>query len=350
MTHQKFNLDDTVAAEAASWVVQLDEGNLSADDKLALAEWINRSPRHAQEIRKFSNLWTQVDLRIDEALAGYSKPKTNILHGLKAIINVKPKSFATLAFTVLLAFTISISHFSLNPSLETEVSATQTIVLNVGIGDNLKETLSDGSIIHLNTDTVVKVDYSAKFRTINLIRGEAFFDVVKDERRPFRVYAKENVVIAVGTQFIVRLDSEKLQVIVQEGRVRLDDVEVQEPSILEKAARALNSEQPVYLDVGQVAAVDSNIRKVVELTPAILEQKQAWRNGDLVFSGDTLAHVVSELGRYNEVEITMSPQLRDLRIGGRFKATDVDRILEAIELSEGIKSTKLSDGAIYLSR
>ena len=350
MTHQKFKLDDIVAAEAASWVVQLDEGDLSADDKLALAEWINRSPRHAQEIRKFSNLWTQVDLRIDEALAGYSKPKTNILQGLKAFISVKPRSFAALTFTVLLASAISINHVSLSPPLENEASATQTIVLNVGVGDNLKETLSDGSIVHLNTDTVVEVDYSAKFRTINLIRGEAFFDVVEDERRPFRVYAKENVVIAVGTQFIVRLDSDKLQVIVQEGRVRLDDAEAQEFSILEKASRALNSEKPVFLDVGQVAAVDNDIRKVVSLDPAILEQKQAWRDGDLVFSGDTLAHVVSELGRYNEVEITMSPQLRDLRIGGRFKATDVDRILEAIELSEGIKSTRLSDGAIYLSR
>ena len=350
MTHQKFNLDDTVAAEAASWVVQLDEGNLSADDKLALAEWINRSPRHAQEIRKFSDLWTQVDLRIDEALAGYSKPKTNVLQGLKAFISVKPKSFAALAFTFLVGSMISMNHFSLNQSPETEASATQTIVLNVGIGDSLKERLSDGSVVHLNTDTVVEVDYSAKFRTINLIRGEAFFDVVKDEHRPFRVYAKENVVIAVGTQFIVRLESNKLQVIVQEGRVRLDEAKTLEPSIFEKATRTLNPEKPVFLDVGQVAAVDNNISKVVDLAPSILEQKQAWRNGDLVFSGDTLAHVVSELARYNEVEITMSPQLRDLRIGGRFKATDVDRILEAIELSEGIQSTKLSDGSIYLSR
>ena len=349
MSHSKLNFEDTVAAEAASWVVQLDEGNLSADDKLALAEWINRSPRHAHEIRKFSALWTQVDVVVDEALAEYLKPKTNFIQYLKALISVKPKSFAALTFTVLFAGIVSLNYFKVEP-LDDGLK-NQTIVLNVDVGDDLKEVLSDGSIIHLNTDTVVEVDYSAQSRTINLIRGEAFFDVVKDENRPFKVYAKENVVVAVGTQFIMRLDFDKLEVSVQEGRVRIDESNfAAEQSIIERVSRPLKKEPPVFLDVGQVAVIDDKVEKLIDLSPVILEKKQAWRKGDLVFAGDSLAHVVNELGRYNEIEITMSPELRDFPIGGRFKATDVDRILEAIDLSEGIKSRKLSDGTIYLFR
>ena len=348
MTRSKLNFDDTVAAEAASWVVQLDEGNLSADDKLALTEWINRSPRHAHEIRKFSALWAQVDVKVDEALAGYLKSNTSTFQFLRALVSVKPKSFAALVFSVFFAAFVSLNHLSAEPS--NEGLENQTIVLNVGVGDDLKEVLSDGSVVHLNTDTVVEVDYSAKSRSIKLIRGEAFFDVVKDENRPFRVFAKENVVVAVGTQFIVRLDSDKLEVIVQEGRVRIGDSDNETQSIIEKASNAFAQEKPVFLDIGQVAVIDDEVKKLVDLAPVILERKQAWRNGDLVFAGDTLAHVVSELGRYNNVDITMSPELRNLTIGGRFKVTDVDRILEAIDLSEGIKSRKLDDGTIYLFR
>ena len=348
MNPSKLNLDDVVAAEAASWVVQLDEGNLSAEDKLALAEWMNRSPRHAQAIRQFSALWTQVDLELDQALAGYLRPKTSMFQYLKAVISVKPKSFAALACTALFASVVALHHGAVEPPAESITN--QMVVLNVGVGDDLKERLFDGSIVHLNTDTVVEVDYSAQSRSIKLIRGEAFFDVVKDEARPFKVYAKDNVVVAVGTQFIVRLDSNKMVVTVQEGRVQIGKSDNKAPSILEKASNILAPVDPVFLDIGQLAVIDDEVEKIVDLAPVGLEQKQAWRKGDLVFAGDSLAHVVSELGRYNDIEIAMSPELRELKIGGRFKATDVDRILEAIDLSEGIKSRKLPDGTIYLYR
>ena len=89
------------------------------------------------------------------------------------------------------------------------------------IGEQNSITLVDGSVIQLNTDSHIQVNYEKNQRSIVLMAGEAHFEVAKDPSRPFVVKAGDGMVRAVGTAFTVRINPEALKVIVTEGKVAL---------------------------------------------------------------------------------------------------------------------------------
>ena len=79
--------------------------------------------------------------------------------------------------------------------------------------------LPDGSTLYLNTDSTVTVRYSGHERMVEVVRGQALFQVTHDTARRFRVQAGEAGAIAVGTRFdVYRQDSATL-VTVAEGQV-----------------------------------------------------------------------------------------------------------------------------------
>ena len=342
----------TIIHEAASWLAQIDNGELSAEDKLALAEWINRSPAHAAELRNISALWGEVDRTIDTAILQSPPLKIKGFGFFANILRVKPAfTFAVMAMMAAAIMAISSMPFGEVDSRSPEVYVSQSpLVFNVDKGDRLTQTLEDGSIIHMNTDSVIEVNYTQDFRQLKLIRGEVLFDVKKDKLRPFQVLAKGKIAEAIGTKFIVRIDSDNVAVTVTEGRVKLDAIKRKINNEPLGDPEELTRNKPVFLDAGQSASVIENTVKLAKLEPIALEHKTAWMDDEFVFSGESLAHVVQEITRYNYVDINIDPELRTLPIGGRFRTTDVNRILEALELSDGIKVSRSADGAIYLSR
>ena len=83
-------------------------------------------------------------------------------------------------------------------------------------------TLTDGSRIELNTDTVLRVALGKDHRTVWLDKGEAYFQVKHDAARPFVIYTNGRRITDLGTKFLVRADQGRLEVALLEGRVRLD--------------------------------------------------------------------------------------------------------------------------------
>ena len=83
-------------------------------------------------------------------------------------------------------------------------------------------TLEDGSVVELNHGGKLEIDFSSETRRVRLVRGEANFTVAKNPERPFVVNAGGVDVRAVGTVFNVRLAREAVEVVVSEGRVKLE--------------------------------------------------------------------------------------------------------------------------------
>ena len=81
--------------------------------------------------------------------------------------------------------------------------------------------LPDGSRLTLDTDSQVEVTIDGKARTVQLERGQAFFEVAHDRQRPFVVDTGRLSVTAVGTAFSVRRVGSDIRVVVAEGTVRL---------------------------------------------------------------------------------------------------------------------------------
>jgi transmembrane sensor len=183
------------------------------------------------------------------------------------------------------------------------------------IGQVATVPMADGSKVILNTDTEIRVKLSATERHVDLKRGEAFFEVAKDPKRPFVIDAGDGRrVIAVGTQFSVRRDAEAIEVVVTEGSVRVED------------------QGETVLTPGSIAhAGDAGVLVQRRTVPEAQEQL-SWRSGILMFRDQTLGEAVVEFNRYNERKIVIAdPKVANLRIEGNFRATNVDAFVRLLE-------------------
>jgi transmembrane sensor len=173
----------------------------------------------------------------------------------------------------------------------------------------------DGSEVTLNTNSEIRVAVTERERRVELQQGEAFFKVAKDSQRPFVVVVGDQRVVAVGTRFSVRRNEEDIQVVVTEGKVRLESTGSLQPVAAGTIARASNA--GVLLQKTDLAAA---------------EEFLSWREGILVFRETTLADAVNEFNRYNIHKIVIAdPGVAALRVAGNFRANNVAAFVRLLE-------------------
>jgi transmembrane sensor len=161
------------------------------------------------------------------------------------------------------------------------------------VGEQRTVSLSDGSIIQLNTSTRIKARLSTQSRDIRLMDGEALFKVAHDRARPFNVQTLDASIVAVGTQFNVYQLDGRTKVSVLEGRVRV--------AAVDKPAAVLAA--PIVA-AGQEVEVRRDGRRVQRAGPDVVNSA-AWVQRRVVFKQEPLANVVAQFNRYRKL-----PQLR----------------------------------------
>ena len=192
----------------------------SAEQLADLKEWMQRSPEHRQQLKRLTQHWHSAN-RLTELsfpLPGSQRDGllANLRYQFKQLFSHGWQVTATMGVAVSLTVAIALS---LMPFNRDGVSGNG--IYETRIGEQNTITLVDGSVIQLNTDSQIQVNYLGNQRNIVLTAGEAHFDVAKDPQRPFVVSAGEGMVRAVGTAFSVRLDQQAVKVIVTEGKVAL---------------------------------------------------------------------------------------------------------------------------------
>jgi transmembrane sensor len=216
------------------------------------------------------------------------------------------------------------------------------------IGGLASVPLQDGSNITLNTATEVRVALTGRERDIELARGEAYFEVAKDTKRPFVVNVGKKRVIAVGTQFSVLRDGDEIRVVVSEGTVRIED----RPRTALAPALPLTvagSARAVLLSAGSVALTRSAGVLVQKETESKTQEQLSWRTGVLMFRDQTLGAVAAEFNRYNERQIVINdPTISNLKIEGNFRSTNVDAFVRLLESGFPVRATEI-DSKIVLS-
>jgi transmembrane sensor len=221
----------------------------------------------------------------------------------------------------------------------------ETQILATAVGQQRNVTLADGSVITLNTNTIVETDLSRRLRQIHLRKGEAHFQVAHDRSRPFLVHAGDAVVRAVGTEFEVRLLADQhVDVIVNEGRV---EVQATEQGSAAEVSRLQPSAKLRALRAGErLATSDYSVRQV---TSEQLSSQMAWREGAIIFDGQSLAEAIAEIERYTDARIVVSdPDTAALRVGGRFRTDDMQGFFDGLQSALPVVIRRASDGVIYV--
>lgn len=197
---------------------------------------------------------------------------------------------------------------------------------STGVGEIRSVALPDGSRAILNTDTALRLRFDGARRQVELLRGEAYFEVASMPARPFSVVGEALEATALGTRFTMQLshDGRGPDVAVEEGRVALRSGQAQ-----------------TELRAGDEATLGSDGRLVLS-RPDIAEQT-AWKDGKLTFSDRPLADVLATLGRYRRGRIlVLDERAARQRISGVFDVSNTDEALATLEASLPVSITRVT--------
>lgn len=334
--------DSMIHARALEWLVELEDQHTDALKLRSFAQWFLESTLHqdafveALAISAFSRrfdpgrrfdverLLTTPDDNV-VPFKGESSPRSEPEQPLIPIRPCRRFPAAICAsLLVLLGIPLVISSLRVLPDLFAGV-----VNYSAGIGERRFVPLEDGSTVELNTRSSIEVEMNSHVRQITLLSGEAVFTVRHDAGCPFRVISGGIVIRDVGTTFDVQQQANGgASISVLEGRVEIS-TRVPSPAV----QTALS---PMILEADHVADVmpfgdhiDVRIRAVA--APELARQL-AWRDGHLVFEGETLTEVVAKLNRYNRRQMKIVDQsIARKSIGGTFTTTDFDAFLDTIK-------------------
>jgi transmembrane sensor len=218
------------------------------------------------------------------------------------------------------------------------------------IGEQSTVNLADGTQIVLNTNSQIEVNYTDQYRLLRLERGEIHVQVAQDKGRPLSVIAGDKIVQAVGTAFSLEITSDQqIELVVTEGKV-LVGVHQSPLGGMAKATPAVLAPSSVTVAAGEELTLGAPEEEITEVSPEEIEIKLSWRQGNLIFRGESLEEAVTEIGRYTTVEfVILDDDIKKVRIAGLFKAGDVDGLLATLSENFDISYQRTDDGKILLT-
>lgn len=221
------------------------------------------------------------------------------------------------------------------------------------IGEITDVRLQDGSRMTLNTNSEAWVKFTPNERRVELVRGEAFFDDVRDPKRPFVVYVGDKRVEAIGTAFSVDVGSRDIRVIVIQGAVRLEERNNDLARPGDRQAHGGSAESAgsgatgVLLDADMIARAAGRDLLVQNISLVQAEQALSWRSGFLTFHDTTLGDAVLEFNRYNSHQMLVGdPAVAGIRISGTFRPTDYQAFVHLLQEAYSIQATSSGDATL----
>jgi transmembrane sensor len=287
----------------------------------AIAEWIARDPAHAVAFARAEAAWESTErLR---AIPGIEVAPPAPRHW--PLIPARPTRRHLLAGGAAAAASVAGLGTFLMLDREQKYSTRVGEVRDVG--------LADGSLLHLNTDSQVEVQLGPHHRMLQLLRGEAYFDVAHDSSRPFDVGVPGAVVRALGTAFNIRIRDAVVELTVTKGIVGI------------RPADGTMRKVPA----GGTAVIRPRAVAVTKMDQRTVDDRVAWRAGTIVLNGESVAEAVEEFNRYRSAPLVIGDQrVGRLRIGGRFKTDESASFLQALEQTLPVHIVTNDDGSVLL--
>lgn len=331
--------EEELRRRAAEWCVVMASGNAGKAEKAGFAEWVTASPRHLEEYAALESLWDEAArfgpwLGHDTRVVSLYPMRRSPMTGRLTPAAPRP-SRALAALLAILAILAIMTVFLLGTS---GPSGDALLRYTTVLGENRLLTLEDGSLVELNTDSAVTVDYNAERRLLQLESGEGFFTVRKDPARPFIVRSGATEVRAVGTAFNVKAVDDALSVTVLEGAVLVsgnddDPADGVEDSSAWQRSLSADRQLVVRKEPAGAALVERDVAARLITS---------WRHNKLSFTDAPLGEVVADFNRYNRRRILLAGEnLGGLRISGTFDPRDPDAFARTVAKIAGLR---LSDG------
>lgn len=310
---------------AAEWLFERDEG-FAAGRAQAFQDWCNQDSRHTAAVARVERMLSLLDETpefresLEARLPQSGVPAKQEFAAAYRVVNYRRWAWAAGLAAALVIGTVGMWVAKNQPSTAVVFAADSMAPRRVA--------LADGSVMDLNSKSNVQVKFSYDQRRITLAAGEAHFQVAHNAARPFVVTANGVSVRAIGTAFDVRLDGDKVEVLVTEGKV-----EVTRQGAL--WSRASTTPLVPNLSAGERTRVTSNAQTspaVEEIGPTTMRTLLSWQDRMTTFVDVPLREMVARINRCNSIQLVLSDtELGDRRIGGVFALNQVDAFVQMLE-------------------
>lgn len=314
MPPQKSQFSDRSFQQAVAWFIALQSENCDQAQRDRFQIWLNRHPSHVLAYEEAERLWSDLD-----SLKSADIPQLVAARSAKAqAVSVKALS---IAFFLIAVF----AGWWLDYRIEPQLYATE-------VGQRMPLTLADGSSVQLNARSRISVRISWCRRQIQLLEGEALFNVAHEALRPFIVQAKGLRVRDIGTRFLLHQRSDIVRVSVLEGEVALKT----EHAWLEQALLA-----------GQSRDMD-RFGHLQAIKYPNADAETAWTEGRLVFEKTPLTEVMAALELHHPVRFVLSDaSLGQQTLSGSFEIGDLQPFLRAVQVMLPVKIERKKNTIIF---
>ena len=319
----------SISEQASFWWVLLSEGEPTAADTRAFAEWVVRSPERVEAFLQAARLTSALQSRAvrwpdtapAELIQAALTSRTEVAR-LPSAFHRQPRKYsvwlAAVAAGAIVVALLVLFHGGAQRFATT-------------LGEQRSVVLADGSLVTLNTSSAIEVHLEKERRTVQLLSGEALFEVAHDAARPFDVVAGGTTVRAVGTQFDVDRRSGTTTVTVVEGKVLISGADA----------------APLPLAAGEQVTVSSHATR--QPVRADTATAVAWTQRKLIFAHRQLGDVAAEFNRYNRQSIEIrSAELRSQEISGVFQANDPSSFLMFLSRLPAVHIEKSPDNLHFI--
>lgn len=322
----RFETSNEIDAMAALWAARLDRGPLTELDQASLDTWLEGDVRRLGALARAQAILAAVSLAANNSEAAAlgsaqeSEASSDAAEPSK-VVSILPRLISRRRLIQAGTATALAASFGALALLPIGTSSYTT-----ARGEVRLLPLADGSVVTMNTDSHIRVNFSKANRTIYLDKGEVLFDVAKSPQRPFLVKAGMAKVQAVGTAFSVR-------------RTGITPVEVMVREGLVKVAAPQGHKQSMMVGANMKAVADaSGDITAKRMSNEEMERMLAWREGKIAFSETSLRDAATEFNRYNKVKIEVGNDvIANRTVTGMFSANDPQGFAHAAALTLDLK-------------
>jgi len=326
---------DFLRDEAAAWFAAM-RGPAAADRKMEFDAWMAASPSHRAAYARISeiyNLGKGLEFDHEPAIAANRRQR---------------RQLSVLAAALCLGI-ISVAAFvwkPLHPGPSTDaarsmaVAAKASNTMQTSIGEIRRIKLADGSILTLDTGSIVRADFTDSARTLHLERGQARFEVAH-EARPFTVMAGALSVTAHGTVFDVSAISDgRFAVHLLRGSVEVTQRDRAE------GQRILTTKMILPGQAAETGSTGLSLLKQFPTNPAGNDWPSLLRQFDRIEVGE----LIQEANRYSRVKIRApAPEVAAMRASGTFRINDPQRLASNLAVLLDLRARNEPDGTISIT-
>ncbi|UAX97594.1 FecR domain-containing protein [Ensifer adhaerens] len=314
---------------ALDWFFQLKGEPDNNDLKMRFEAWRVANSVNEQTFDAVAEAWAipeaeEVARSLAERIRSEEMPQPTNVVELKRASRVFRSWVAAAAAVILL--TVGYQQY---PALRIQWEADYV----TAAGAQREVVLPDGSKAVLNTDTAIALDFEGIKRSVRLLKGEAYFDVVHDASRPFDVAAAFSQVEVKGTAFSVRRDDDKDAVALERGHVEVRSLSHPGKKVDLQPGQAIVASAST---ISAVQAIDSSVRF-------------AWLKGQIAFQDQPFKTVLNELQRYyGHSVVRTGTSFDDVKVNGRYRIDNPELAIRSLATTVGASVTRLPGGILIL--